>query len=133
MNKTCTIALVALILAGGPLLIAQRRGSLPAGAVESGKWEYGVYRVGGFYSYEWQGPRRRTYAQTQRVFLEKMGLASILINLQSLTDAPQDSLEYVGEVEFLNYLGSQGWEMIFLTDRGPGAVPNKTFWFKRRR
>lgn len=95
------------------------------------QWEYGVYRVGGQYRYEWQNTNRRVYGPTQRVFLERMGLQSVAVKLQSMTDAPSYALRYVLEAEFLNHLGTEGWELVVVIDKGRAGMANRTFWFKR--
>ncbi len=130
MKSGCvTILLVAVVVCAGGL--AARRDS--AGSVGSAgiRWEYGVFRIGGRYPYEWQDASGRTYGRTVELFLEKMGLSAVEAKLRSRKDAPISTLEYTAELELLNHLGAQGWELVVLADRGPAGIPNRTFWFKR--
>lgn len=132
MRTRHIIILIAGVLIFAGALWAQRYSPKPLDRPSSGKWEYGVYRRGTFYRYEWQDADERIYARTRKVFLERMRLFSMAAKLEGLTDAPQSSLDYVLDAEFLNHLGTQGWELIHVVDRGPGAIPNRTFWLKRR-
>jgi hypothetical protein len=98
------------------------------------QWEYGVYRVGvSSYRYEWQGADKRAYGKSKIDFLNKMGRVSIINELQTMTDARPMTLEYAFDTLFLNYLGTQGWELVDTLDRGSGAIANRTFWLKRHK
>ncbi len=131
MKRNFVIVLMCVVLACGGVLPAQRRPPSSTPKPSVARWEHGVFRIGGNYQYEWQGPGKRVYGKTLTIFFEKMEQYSILARLQSLRDDTQSSLEYVGEAEFLNYLGAEGWELVDLSDRGPAGIANKTFWFKR--
>lgn len=123
MKKTYLVVMVAAIfLAVG--FWARKNTPKAVAAQASAKWEYGVWRVGGLYRYEWQDADKRIYAHTRKVFLEKMNLFPIAVKLEGLTDASQASLDYVLDAEFLNYLATQGWELI--------DVESLVFWFRRR-
>lgn len=113
---------------GGVFLRPRPEGVFAKGG--SREIEYGVFRINNFYDYEWQDSERRVYGETQNVFLQKMSLQSIAFRMGNLRDAPQSSLKYVLEGEMLNYLGSEGWELVEFVDKG---MANRTFWFKRER
>ena len=130
MKVRFVIVLVCVVLLGSAVLWGKKE-PVVAKPSAAGAWEYAVFRIGGNYRYEWQGPEKRIYGETLTIFFEKMRLYSILSDLQGLRDDTQTSLAYVVEGEFLNYLGAEGWELTELTDKGLPRVPNKTFWFKR--
>ncbi len=131
MKRHFVIVLACVVLTCGGVLVAQRRspGSAPGASVVA--WEHAVFRIGGNYQYEWQGPDKRVYGTTLTIFFERMALYPILARLHSLRDDTQSSLEYVGEAELMNHLGAQGWELVAIADRGPAGIANKTFWLKR--
>lgn len=95
------------------------------------QWEYGVYRIGvGQHRHEWQDADGYIYGYSQENFLGKMGLLKIINRLETITFQPN---EYLMDAEFLNYLGTQGWELVDVMDRGSGAIINRTFWLKRHK
>lgn len=97
------------------------------------QWEYGVYRVGsGQHRHEWQNADKFIYGYTQEDFLGKMGLTKIINKLGTITNQRLTN-EYLLDAEFLNHLGTQGWELVDVMDRGSGAIINRTFWFKRHK
>ena len=95
------------------------------------QWEYGVYRIGvGQHRHEWQDADGYIYGYSQENFLGKMGLLKIISRLETITFQPN---EYLMDAEFLNYLGTQGWELVDVMNRGSGAIINGTFWLKRHK
>ena len=76
------------------------------------QWEYGVYRIGvGQHRHEWQDADGYIYGYSQEDFLGKMGLLKIINRLKRITEQPRTN-EYLMDAEFLNYLGTQGWELV---------------------
>jgi hypothetical protein len=132
MNKKYLIVLTAIVIAcTGSIFFAGDVANSANGLIRT-QWEYGVYRVGvGQYQYEWQSTDKYIYENSQITFLESMRLIEILKKRSKLADAQAPSLEYWLDAEFLNYLGTRGWELVSVIDRGSGAIVNRTFWFKR--
>ena len=135
MKKLYLVILVAAVASCAGGFLARSTLARVAYAGGGPKWEYAVYRIGsaGVYRYEWQDADERIYARTARVFLEKMGFLSGPTELGRMTDAPQSVVDRVLEVELFNHLGNRGWELVDVVDKGPGGIPNRTFWFKRPR
>lgn len=123
MKKNYLVVLIAAISLAVGLWVWTGTPNAVA-ALSPAKWEYGVWRVGGLYRYEWQDADRRIYAETRKIFLEKMNLFTIAVKLEGLTDAKPNTLDYVLDAEFLNYLATQGWELV--------DVESLVFWFRRR-
>ena len=124
MKKNYLVILAAAIIAAIGLW-ARMNTAKTVAAPSSVEWEYGVFRVGGLHRYEWQDADKRIYANTCKVFLERMRLIPIVVKIQRFTDdAPRTSLDYTLDAEFLNYLATQGWELV--------DVEDLVFWFKRR-
>ncbi len=97
------------------------------------QWEYGVYRICvGQHRLEWQDADGYIYGYSQEDFLGKMGLLKIINILKRITVQPRTN-EYLMDAEFLNYLGTQGWELVDTMDRGSGAIVNRIFWLKRHK
>ncbi len=95
------------------------------------QWEYGVYRIGvGQHRHEWQDADGYIYGNSKENFVGKMGLLKIINRLKTITFQPN---EYLMDAEFLNYLGTQVWELVDVMDRGSGAIINRTFWLKRHK
>lgn len=91
-------------------------------------WEYGVYCVGASrHRYEWINADEYIYGQSQKSFLQEIGLRA------RMTLASVRLSEYAFDTEFLNYLGKQGWELIEVIDRGSRLTVDKIYWLKRHK
>ncbi|NQT02907.1 MAG: hypothetical protein HQ580_12840 [Planctomycetes bacterium] len=133
MVKKRLIILIGVIIVCTGGVLAKRNLVEETDSSTHTQWEYGVYRIGvGRHQYEWQDADKRTYAKNQTSFLERMGLISIIKNLSIMSETPRLA-EYVLDAEFINHLGTQGWELVDIVDKSSRAMVNRTFWFKRQK
>ena len=110
MVRKRIIILTGIIVVCAVTILAEKSLSESANNLAQPEWKYGVYRVGiSTYRYEWQDADGRIRARNQTEFLEKMGLVSILNELEVMADGRLRTFEYVLDVEFLNH-----WIPIFL-------------------
>ena len=118
MGKKRLIILIGIIIVctGGVLaeksLVDETNGSTHT------QWEYGVYRARANY-WSWQNLDRRVWSNELTTFLQRMGLKKL-----SFTKAESDTME----LDLLNFLGEQGWELFLVREGAPGQMD---FWFKR--
>ena len=130
VRKRLIILIVIIIVCTGGVLAKKSLVEETSSSTQT-QWEYGVYRVGvGQHRHEWQNADKFTYGYSQKDFLGKMGLRKIINRLETITSQPN---EYLMDAEFLNYLGTQGWELVDVRNRGSGAIINRTFWLKRHK
>lgn len=127
-QKACILVSIAVIVVMGLwppwVLEAETTGST------HDHWEYGVYCVRlSTYRHEWITSDKYVWAQRRKEFLEKIGAGTISV----MTSTHVEGSGYAFDTAFLSYLGTQGWELVDVNDRGTGAIVNRIFWLKRHK
>jgi hypothetical protein len=127
MKKTLfTIVIVICI----PIVAAlsQRQPGAPT-SVYQPKWEYGSYRVSaGKHRYEWVDSSKYVYAEDERVFSKKLGIARMFGEMNA--KYPYKSLnipQHLTDMAFVNCFGDQGWELLELVGGASGRGLVVTF------